>query len=46
MGFDTAGFVLGLVTSGVFLMVGVTMLVFIVKAVKKPKEKIDSWEMD
>ena len=46
LGFDTAGFFFGLIIAGVFLIVGVTMLVFIVKAVKNPKEKIDSWEVD
>ena len=46
LGFDTAGFVFGLFMSGVFLIVGVTVLVSIVKDVKNPKEKIDSWEVD
>ena len=46
LGFDTAGFVFGLFMSGVFLIVGVTVLVSIVKVLKKPKEKIDPWEMN
>lgn len=45
LGFDTAGFVFGLFMSGVFLIVGVTVLVSIVKALKKPKETIEPWEI-
>ena len=46
LGFDMAGFVFGLIITGVFLIVGVIMLVSIVKDVKNPKEKIDTWEMN
>ena len=45
LGFDTAGFVFGLFMSGVFLIVGVTVLVSIVKALKKPKETMEPWEI-
>lgn len=46
LGLDTGEFVFTLLMSGVFLMAGIAGLVlYTVKALKKPKETIDPWEV-